>query len=150
MDLDVSFAYTEGMTEAEVERHLRETPHGVLSLADGGDAYAVPVFHHYEDGALYFRLGESPDSRKAAYIEATETATYVVYEVAATDDPDAQRGWSVLARGPVREVPAGDPAYDAVTINERFAPIRIFDEALEEVELTLYELSIEELAGRTN
>lgn len=150
MDPDVEFAYTEGMTEAEVEQHLQETPHGVLSLADGGDAYAIPVFHHYENGTLYFRLGETPDSRKAAYIETTETATYVVYEVATTDDPDEQQGWSVLARGPVGEVPADGPAYDAVSINERFAPIRIFDEALEAVELTLYELAIEELAGRTN
>ncbi|MBX0295576.1 pyridoxamine 5'-phosphate oxidase family protein [Haloarcula nitratireducens] len=150
MDPDVEFAYTEGMSEDEVAAHLRETPHGVLSLADGGDAYAIPVFHHYEDGALYFRLGETPDSRKAAYIETTETATYVVYEAAATDDPEEQQGWSVLARGPVREVPSDDPAYDAVSINERFSPIRIFDEALDDVELTLYELSIEELAGRTN
>ncbi|WP_254273006.1 pyridoxamine 5'-phosphate oxidase family protein [Haloarcula marina] len=150
MDPDVSFAYTEGMTEADVESRLRETVHGVLALADDGESYAIPVFHHYEDGSLYFRLGETPDSEKAAYIETTATATYVVYDADPTGGPDEQRGWSVLARGPVRAVPEDDPAYDAVTINERFAPIRVFDEAIDEMELTLYELRIEELSGRQN
>ncbi|GGN99513.1 MULTISPECIES: pyridoxamine 5'-phosphate oxidase family protein [Haloarcula] len=150
MDPDVEFAYTEGLTEAEVETRLRDATDGVLALADDGDAYAIPVFHHYEDGSLYVRLGETPDSRKAAYVETTDTATYVVYEAETTSDDAEQHGWSVVARGPIRAVPPDDPAYDAVTINDRFAPIRVFDEALDEVELTLYELRIEELAGRSN
>jgi nitroimidazol reductase NimA-like FMN-containing flavoprotein (pyridoxamine 5'-phosphate oxidase superfamily) len=150
MDLDVSFAYTHGMDRETVLERLESTPDGVLALADGDDSYAVPVFHHYADGSLYFRLGESPDSRKAAFLDATETATYVVSAVDPTADPDGQSGWSVLARGPIRAVPEDDPAYDAVEINERFDPIRVFDESLDELELTLYELRIEELAGRSN
>lgn len=138
------------MDAVEIGEFLGTQGTGVLSLADGDDSYAVPVFHHYDDGALYFRLGESPDSRKREFIEATETATYVVYEVDPTADPAQREGWSVVARGPIRAVPEGDPAYDASTINERFTPIRLFDEALDEVELTLYELRVEELAGRRN
>lgn len=150
MDPDVEFAYTEGMTEAEVEERLAETPDGVLALADDGDAYAIPVFHHYDDGSLYFRLGVTPNSEKKAYIEATERASYVVYAAEPTADPEEQTGWSVIARGSISEVPADDPAYEAVEINERYAPIRVFDEALDEIEVALYELRIEELTGRRN
>lgn len=150
MDIDADFTYTAGMSESEVEAALGERAHGVLALADGDESYAVPVFHHYENGSLLFRLGESPDSRKAEFIEATETATYVVYEVGSTADPAEREGWSVLARGPIHAVPEDEAGYDATAINERFAPIRLFDEALDEVELTLYELRVEELAGRRN
>ena len=56
----------------------------------------------------------------------------------------------MLARGPIHAVPEDEAGYDATAINERFAPIRLFDEALDEVDLTLYELRVEELAGRRN
>ena len=150
MDIDADFAYTAGMTEAEVDTALRERGHGVLALADGDDSYAVPVFHHYEDGSLFFRLGDTLDSHKHEFIESTETATYVVYAVDSTVEAAEQEGWSVVARGPIRAVPQDDPAYDAAAINQRFAPIRVFDEALDELQLTVYELRVEELAGRRN
>jgi len=150
MDIDTDFTYTAGMTESEVEAALGERGHGVLALAVDGESYAVPVFHHYENGSLLFRLGESPDSRKQEFIESTETATYVVYEVDATADAAAHAGWSVVARGPIHAVPEDAAGYDAAAINERFAPIRLFDEAPDEVALTLYELRVDELAGRRN
>jgi nitroimidazol reductase NimA-like FMN-containing flavoprotein (pyridoxamine 5'-phosphate oxidase superfamily) len=150
MDPDVEFAYTYGMSTEDVEAHLSETPDGILALAADDEAYAIPVYHHYEEGSLYFRLGVTPDSEKLAYLESTERASYVVYETVQTDDPEEELGWSVIARGPVQEVPHDDPAYEAVEINERYAPIRVFDESLDDIEVALYELSIEELAGRRN
>ena len=150
MDPDARFAYTRPMSEAEIERSLRDVGHGVLSLADGDDSYAIPLYHHYEDGTLFFRLGETPDDSKADYIETTERATYVVFEAEETAGPAEERGWSVIARGPIERVPRSHPAYDVASINEQFAPIRIFDEAHDEVELTLYELRPAVLSGRTD
>jgi hypothetical protein len=150
MDPDVEVAYTIGMEDSELEDRLADVHHGVLSLADGDESYAFPVFHHYEDGALYFRLGVASDSEKAPFLDSTGTATYVVYAVEPTDDPEEKTGWSVVARGPIREVPPDDPAYESVEINERYAPIRIFDESLEDVAVTLFELRPEELTGRKN
>ncbi len=150
MDPDARFAYTRAMSDDEIESALREVGHGVLSLADGDESYAVPLYHHYEDGTIFFRLGETPDDSKADYIETTETATYVVFEAEETADPAAERGWSVIARGPIARVPRSHPAYDIESINEQFAPIRIFEEAHDEVALTLYKLRPEMLSGRTN
>jgi len=150
MDPDARFAYTRAMSDDEIESRLQEVGHGVLSLADGDDSYAIPLYHHYEDGRFFFRLGETPDNRKADYIETTETATYVVFEAEETVDAAEERGWSVVARGPIERVPRSRSAYDIESINEQFSPIRLFDEAHDEVELTLYELRPEMLSGRTN
>ena len=150
MDPDTRFGYTREMTESEIESCLREVGHGVLSLADGDDSYAIPLYHHYDDGSLFFRFGETPDDRKVDYIEATDTATYVVFEAEATPDAAVDRAWSVIARGPVEPVPADHPAYDLAAINERFGSLRLFDEPHDEVELTLYELRPEQLTGRQN
>jgi len=150
MDPDIEFAYTSGMPAEAVSERLETSESGVLALADGGDAYAFPVFHHYEDGSLFVRLGETGESRKGPYLDATETATYVVYDTESTADAEEWTGWSVVARGPISAVPADDPAYEAVKINERYAPIRVFDEPTDEMDVTLYELAIEELTGRRN
>jgi hypothetical protein len=148
MDEDVSFAYTHGMDRETVERRLRDGGTGVLSLADDGDAYAVPVAFHYEDGTVFFRLGETDDSTKRAYVESTGTATFVVYEADPTEESRALDSWSILVTGRLREVPDDDPHYDAAAINEEFAPIRVFDEGIDEIDLTLYALDPETVTGR--
>lgn len=150
MDPDARFAYTRAMREAEIESTLESVAHGVLALADGHDSYAIPLYHYYDDGSLFFRLGETPGNRKADYIETTDTATYVVYAAESTADAARERGPSVVARGPIERVPTDHPAYDIRAINERFPPIRLFDEAHDEVALTLYELDVEQLSGRRN
>ena len=150
MDADTQFAYTREMTESEVESCLRDVGHGVLSLADGDESYAIPLYHHYEDGILFFRLGRTPGDRKGAYIEATETATYVVYEAQGTADGAVDSGWSVLARGPIAPVRASDRTAAAAAIAERFPPVRLFDESRDEVDVTLYELWPEHVSGRQN
>jgi nitroimidazol reductase NimA-like FMN-containing flavoprotein (pyridoxamine 5'-phosphate oxidase superfamily) len=148
MDPDVSFTYTEGMDQETVERRLRETGTGVLSLADGDDSYAVPVAYHYEDGAVFFRLGETDDSTKADYLDTTETATLVVYAADPTEEARELDSWSILVRGTLRAVPDDDAGYDAAAINEAFAPIRVFDEDLDGLELRLWALEIDSIAGR--
>lgn len=140
---DVEYVYTGGMTETEVDDRLRSSETGVLSLADGGRAYAVPVSYHYDDGSIFLRLGDDDHSEKLELVETTEEACFVVYGV---DEPD--ESWSVVVTGTLREVPDDDEAYDPTEINERFSSLRVFDEAVDELDVVLYELRISEVTGR--
>ena len=92
------------MTDAEVDAFLTEQGTGVLALADGGSAYAVPISFGYETGRAvfaYWRFGSG--SRKTEYTDATERACLTVHDVV------SGREWrSVLARGPLRELPADE------------------------------------------
>jgi hypothetical protein len=134
----VEYVYTVGMSEDAVARALCEHEAGVLALARDGSAYAVPVSHHYADGVLQFRLADDDDSEKLAAADATETASFVCYGV------DGDESWSVVASGPIRRT----GTVDAETSNERFGPLRIFDEAIENVDLVAYEMDVERIAGR--
>ena len=146
----VDFAYTSGMDDEEIATALERAESGVLSLADGGEAYAVPIAHYYEAGRLYFRIGRAPDSSKWEAIDATETATYACYGTTGTEEPRDLESWSVLASGPLRELPPAEAErFDAAEINERFPPIRVFGESIDEVEVVILELEIESLTGRT-
>ena len=134
------YVYTSGMSESDVDEHLRAGEHGVLGLADGDDAYTVPLSYHYDGERLLLRVSDhDDDSEKGRFIEATETATFVCYEASATES------WSVHVRGPLREW-QGD--VDEQTLNEWFPPFRLFDEAIENVGFTLYELEMERVTGR--
>ena len=134
------YVYTTGMSESDVDEYLRAGGHGVLGLADGDDAYTVPLSYHYDGERFLLRVSEhDDDSEKGRFIDATETATFVCYEASTTES------WSVHVRGPLREWQA---SVDEETINEWFQPFRLFDEAVESVGFTLYELEIESVTGR--
>ncbi|MFB6184553.1 MAG: pyridoxamine 5'-phosphate oxidase family protein [Haloarculaceae archaeon] len=147
---DVDFAYTRGLDETAVAELLGETGHGVLSLARNGEAYAIPVAYAFDGETFFVRLGMTPDSRKRAFVETTETACLVVYRAESTDAPQALATWSVVATGPLREpTEAERMAFPADELNRRFAPLRIFDEAIDEIDVELYALDPETLTGRT-
>lgn len=88
------------MTATERDDFLREQGQGILSLADGGDAYGLPVSFGYDGEDLYFFLLQfGEDSEKLDYADATETATFSTFEF------DDEHNWrSVLARGPIERV----------------------------------------------
>lgn len=140
----IEHVYTTGMDEESVETHLRATDYGVLALARDGEAYAIPVAYHYDDeGRVLLRLGVTADSEKVAFLETTDRATLVVEGTDGTDR------WSVIARGPVRRLPAEEAAaLDAADVNERFAPFRVFDEAVEDIEYELFALDPDAVTGR--
>lgn len=135
----VEYVYTVGMTDAELAERLREGEVGVLSLADGGDAYAVPVDYHYDGESLVVRLSDREDSTKMEYVEATETATLVVHERVSDDE-----SWSVLVRGRLQKLPSETDR----EINEQFEPFRLFNEDIEDVEVVVYELEMTKVTGR--
>jgi nitroimidazol reductase NimA-like FMN-containing flavoprotein (pyridoxamine 5'-phosphate oxidase superfamily) len=140
----VDYVYTEGMAAEDVERYLDERGHGVLALARDGDAYAIPIDYHYDGDGLLFRLGVEATSAKLAFADATDTATLVLYDV--DDDGDSR---SVVVRGPIRQLSASERgAFDDTAINEAFPPFHLFDETVESVDVTLFELTPTEITGR--
>ena len=147
---DVEYAYTRGMDDDEIEKRLRTSEAGVLSLARESEAYAIPVAHYYDGERLYFRLGSTDDSRKREFMEATETACYVLYGADPTEEARGIDSWSLVITGQLAELPEAEhERFDTAEINRRFSPIRVFDEAIEEVEIEIVELDIETITGRT-
>lgn len=138
------YVYTVGMNEAEIDELLRTSEHGVLALADGDDAYGVPLAFHYDGGdAILLRLGRFDESEKLAFVEATDRACFVVYDYASP-----RESWSVLLTGELREVPPHDPRYDDAAINRAFPDLRIFDEDPADIDIELFELRMETVTGR--
>jgi nitroimidazol reductase NimA-like FMN-containing flavoprotein (pyridoxamine 5'-phosphate oxidase superfamily) len=88
------------MDAVEIAEFLDARHAGVLSLADGGDAYSIPVSFDYDGGesALFFRFGYGPDSQKRRFLDAVETASFVVFE------RDDGLWKSVVVEGPVETV----------------------------------------------
>ena len=136
----VDYVYTVGMTESDLERRLDAAETGVLSLADGGRAYAVPVHCQYEAGTVLVRLTDDDTSEKLAFLETTTEACFVCYQ--ATNG----ESWSIVVRGPVEAV--SDEEYDAAIINERFGPARLFDEDVAETDVAVYALRAASITGR--
>jgi nitroimidazol reductase NimA-like FMN-containing flavoprotein (pyridoxamine 5'-phosphate oxidase superfamily) len=136
----VEYVYTSGMTGSEVEEHLRAGEHGILGLAANDEAYAIPLSYHYDGDRLLLRVSEhDDDSEKGKFLGTTETATFVCYEASTSES------WSIHVRGPIRRW-RGD--VDEATLDEWFQPFRLFDEAVESVAFSLYELEMETVVGR--
>ena len=135
----VEFVYTAGMDEEALDERLRAGETGVLALADGGRAYAVPVSYYYDGEDLFFRLGDDAHSKKLDFVETTAEACFLRYGL------DGEDSWSVIATGQLRR---DDGALDAETINEQFTSLRVFDEAIDDLELVMFRLDIETLTGR--
>ncbi|MFB6077961.1 MAG: pyridoxamine 5'-phosphate oxidase family protein [Halarchaeum sp.] len=136
----VEYVHTTGMSEAALEARLDEGDHGVLALADGGAAYAVPLSYRYDGDRVLLRVStHDADSEKRRYLDATDTATFLRYAA------DAEGSWSIQVRGPVSE---WDADVDDATVNEWSPPFRLFDEAVADVSFSLYALDPESVVGR--
>lgn len=137
---DVEYVFTAGMTESEIDDNLRAGEHGVLGLAQANDAYAIPLSYHYDGDRFLVRVSDhDDDSEKRRYLESTETATFVCYAAS------TKESWSILVRGPIEK---HTEDIDEATLNEWFQPFRLFDEPVENVEFSLYELRLETVIGR--
>jgi nitroimidazol reductase NimA-like FMN-containing flavoprotein (pyridoxamine 5'-phosphate oxidase superfamily) len=144
MDMEnIQYATTGGLSDDEVTELLSTHHIGVLSLADGGEAYAVPVDYHYDGDRLYVRLTDDGGSRKLAFLVATESPEFLVYGHGGDYD-----SWSILVRGPLHEVAPEECGIDAATVNDWFGPVRLFDEGVDEVEIRIFELDVESVVGR--
>ncbi|WP_458189303.1 pyridoxamine 5'-phosphate oxidase family protein [Haladaptatus sp. NG-WS-4] len=135
----VEYVYTFGMDETEIEDRLREAGTGILSLARGDDAYAIPVGCHYDGERMLLRFAVEDSGDKMDYVETTDTACFVVY------DANGDESWSVLMTGTLHPVAE---SFDESAVNELFLPLRVFDENIDDVEPKIYELEIEHVTGR--
>jgi hypothetical protein len=135
---NVSFVYTLGMDEEEVGEYLSRAETGVLSLADESEAYGFPVHVFFDGDDVFVRLGAHEDSEKFEFLQATTAASLVVY------DANEEESWSVMLRGElVRE---GDAP--AAEINEKFGPMRVFGETVQDLTPVIYRFDAESVTGR--
>ncbi|ADD07323.1 FMN-binding domain protein (plasmid) [Natrialba magadii ATCC 43099] len=135
---------TEALTDEEIDAFLREHGTGVLSVADGSDAYAIPQSFGYDGEDLYFQFVSAAHSSKQSFAEQTETATFTVY-----DDEPAQ---SVIARGALAPVSADESthAMSVIAENAMIPTVNISpDTPVPALSFQLYRLQPTELTGRT-
>jgi hypothetical protein len=136
------------MDAIEIREFLRTQETGVLSLADDGDGYGIPVSFAYddqEDGRprVYLRLGFAPGSMKRRYIDATDRVSFTVYD--RTDE-----GWkSVVARGRLEKI--SGRSLDAIVAEAvRGLDIPYFsvhDRPVDDLHFTLARLNVADLTG---
>ena len=147
---NIEYVYTRGMNDSELSEKLSTANTGVLSLANDSDAYGIPLAHYYDGERLYLRLGVTDGSQKQAFIEETTTATYVVYGNPGAEGSWNPDSWSVIVTGRLVELPKKEEAeFDTAAINREFSALRVFDEAIDELDVQLYEFEIDSLTGRT-
>ncbi|MFD1600952.1 pyridoxamine 5'-phosphate oxidase family protein [Halobellus rarus] len=145
----IEYAYTCGMDDEAVRERLETTETGVLALSKENDSYAVPLAHYYDGEGLYFRLGVTEESRSREFLDATETATYVLYGTEPTTDPREIDSWSIVISGALSEIPNAEyDRFDTAEINRQFSPIRVFGEEIDEIEIRIFEFEIESMTGR--
>ncbi|WP_410765681.1 pyridoxamine 5'-phosphate oxidase family protein [Haloferax sp. DFSO60] len=94
------------MDDEDISHLLRQEGVGVLSLADEGTAYGIPLSFGYdeENNSLYFMfLQPGETSKKVAFAERTEHACFTVWEAQSRYD------WrSVVLDGTLHRVEHGD------------------------------------------
>jgi nitroimidazol reductase NimA-like FMN-containing flavoprotein (pyridoxamine 5'-phosphate oxidase superfamily) len=135
------------LPEAAARQFLHEQGTGVLSLADGGEAYGIPISYGYDEAVdrvyfVFLRPGER--SKKEAFAERTDRASLLVHTV---DSPGEWR--SVVVAGPIHEL--DDEEYDRVTAAieaDAWYP-NVFRESAPTRGIVGYALEVEELSGRT-
>jgi nitroimidazol reductase NimA-like FMN-containing flavoprotein (pyridoxamine 5'-phosphate oxidase superfamily) len=90
------------MPEPAVDQLLRERGIGVLSLANGGVPYGIPLSFGYDgdrDRVYFLFAGHSEEGRKVRYAEASDEASLLVFEV------ESDGGWrSVVVRGSLTRI----------------------------------------------
>ena len=134
------------MSDAEIVDVLRCAGYGVLSLADDGTAYSLPMSYGVDGDAdaLVFQFVSYDGSEKRAFVERTDAASFAV------NCPRDGELWSVVVTGPIAPVSADDvpEAYAAIADSAWFPDTTVFDGPLTEADLELFELSVESATGR--
>lgn len=145
MSNEIDFQAVRGdtMSDAEIDSFLTEQGTGVLALADGNDAYAIPISFGYQEGRIafvYWQFGT--DSRKLVYSKATDRACLSVYDVRSPND------WrSVLVFGPLQEVTTTEWSELAQLMAENAWSPDLSTLENRRLPITGYELTIEEATG---
>ena len=134
------------MDRSAIDAFLHRHGTGVLALADGDEAYAIPISYAYdaESPAVLVRLGFLDGSEKRHFLKASERVSVVVY------DHVEGRWHSVVARGQLERVEADDVdsgLIDALRTGE-LPLVTVYGDRADDVEFELYRVAIDELTGR--
>jgi hypothetical protein len=144
------------MTSAEIDAFLGRHETGVLSLAEGGTPYAIPVSYGYdgERRAFYVRLVSTPESEKRRFLGSSPSARLVVYEEADREGPhgsgDRATYRSVVAVGALEHVTPEELTVEHI---EQYGAAKrplfeIWGESKRDLDIQLYTLDPEQLSGR--
>jgi nitroimidazol reductase NimA-like FMN-containing flavoprotein (pyridoxamine 5'-phosphate oxidase superfamily) len=134
---------TEKMGRSDIDTLLRAEGAGVLSLTDGAETYAIPESFGYDGTDLYFQFAYEDDSRKMAFLETTDVATFTVF----TTEPAE----SVQARGRIEAVSESDydAAAAAIAENATVPTMNVIpDTPVEDLSMTFYRFVVDSLSGR--
>lgn len=71
------------MRDEEVREFVKRNRFGILGLANGGHAYALPLFYGYDGQDLYFH---THPGLKVEFIQATAEACFTIARVVSLDD----------------------------------------------------------------
>lgn len=94
------------MSLEETRQFIRHNKFGVLGLADGGRAYALPLFYGYDGKDIFF---QTVPGLKQKFVRTTEEACFTIVRVMSLDK------WaSVQVFGALEEVPATERALHAL------------------------------------
>jgi nitroimidazol reductase NimA-like FMN-containing flavoprotein (pyridoxamine 5'-phosphate oxidase superfamily) len=146
----IEYAYTHGMDDEEIAERLTSAETGVLSMADGGEPYGIPLAHYYDGEDIYFRMGMTESSHKQEVLDHGASVCYVVYGAEETDEARGIDSWSVVLRGTLERIPESDhDRFDTAEINRQFTPIRVFDEDISEIDIRIFRLDAESVTGRS-
>lgn len=133
------------MDALDIAAFLSTQGTGVLSMADDGDSYAVPLSFAFDDEHhdLYFRMGYGPESRKRGFVESGGIVSFVVAA-------DTDEGWkSVVARGRL-EVLSESTLDSAIVESVRKLDIpyfRVHDRPARNTTFNIVRLDVTELSG---
>ncbi|NIS32201.1 MAG: pyridoxamine 5'-phosphate oxidase family protein [Actinobacteria bacterium] len=133
------------MDRDEVDAFLADQGYGVLSLADGGSAYGVPVSFGYDgESKLYLYLIQfGDDSRKLDYADETETACVVTFDV------ESRFRWrSAIVSGPLHTLPEDEVETMEEVMNDNAWFPSLFPPEDPMTAVRRLELRVEEVTGR--
>ena len=132
------------MNDQEVDGILTAKGYGTLSLADAGDAYAVPISFGYDGDRLFMFLIEFGNkSEKIDAAASTDTACLTTYVV------ESQYDWaSAIVRGTLKEVAEDERKYMEEVMEDNAWHPSLFPPSEPTTGINRLELVIDEATGR--
>ncbi|WP_254271712.1 pyridoxamine 5'-phosphate oxidase family protein [Haloarcula marina] len=129
----------------EITDFLESHRTGVICLGRENDGYGVPLSYMYreEDSSIYFRMGYAPGSQKRKFLDATEQATFVVYD-------QTGEGWtSVVAEGELQVLTESniDSAVEEATKKLDIPYFEVHDRPVDDLEFNVVRLRVTKLNG---
>lgn len=135
------------MSGGEIADFLESKGVGALAFGNEDGAYAIPMAFGYDrdHDVCIFQFAFGDESRKRAYLDENRSVSLCVFEW--HDEVDWK---SVVLNGQLSNIENdADPrAAGVFAAYASVATLEVFDEPLEEMDLSWYRLNIEEKRGR--